>query len=69
MLYITVVTAPYLDPLTSFVQHYGLMVLGAVLVLAALTGRKFGPFALIPLVIGLGICVAGAAHLFPLVGK
>ena len=60
-----VVTAPYLQPLLDFGQNYGLMVVGAMLVLAALQGRKFGPFALVSLVIGLGIVIAGAAHHFP----
>lgn len=64
-----VVTAPYLDPLLAFGQQYGLMVVGAILVLAALSGRKFGPLAIVPLVIGLGIVVAGAAHLIPGLGK
>ena len=59
------VTAPYLDPLLAFARQYGLMVIGAILVLLALSGRKFGPFAIIPLVIGLGIIVAGAARLIP----
>jgi hypothetical protein len=69
MMSFTFVTAPYLDPLIAFAHQYGLMVGGAVLVLTALSGRKFGPLALIPLVIGLGICVAGAARLLPLGGK
>lgn len=68
MLHINIVTAPYLDPLFAFANNYGLMVVGAVLVLVALSGRKFGPLSLVPLVIGLGICVAGAARLFPLAG-
>lgn len=63
-----VVTAPYLDPLIAFGRQYGLMVAGAILVLAALSGRKFGPLALVPLVIGLGIVVAGAARLMPVIG-
>lgn len=61
----TVVTAPYLDPLLAFAKNYGLMVVGAMLVLGALQGRKFGPLAFIPLGLGLGIVVAGAAHHFP----
>lgn len=65
MPHITFVTAPYFDPLLAFAKDYGLMVAGAVLVLAALAGRKFGPFALVPLVIGLGIVVAGAARFLP----
>lgn len=69
MLHMTFVTAPYLDPLLAFAKSYGLMVVGAVLVLAALSGRKFGPLSLVPLVIGLGICVAGAARFLPLAGK
>lgn len=64
-----VVTAPYLQPLLDFGRNYGLMVVGAMLVLAALRGRKFGPAAFIPLVIGLGIVIAGAAHHFPGWGK
>jgi hypothetical protein len=65
MLHIDFVTAPYLDPLLAFAQNYGLMVAGAVLTLIALSGRKFGPLALVPLVIGLGIVVAGAARFLP----
>lgn len=68
MLSIHFVTAPYLDPLLAFAKNYGLMVAGAVLVLMALSGRKFGPLALVPLVIGLGIVVAGAARLMPVIG-
>lgn len=64
-MHVTIVTAPYLEPLRAFAQQYGLMVVGAMLVLAALQGRKFGPLTLVPLVIGLGIVVAGAAHHFP----
>jgi len=60
-----IVTAPYLEPLLAFARQYGLMVVGAILVLASLSGRKFGPLALIPLVIGLGIIISGAAHLVP----
>lgn len=69
MLHIDFVTAPYFDPLLAYAKEYGLMVAGAVLALAALGGRKFGPLSLIPLVIGLGICVAGAARFLPLAGK
>lgn len=61
----SIVTAPYLQPILDFGRNYGLMVVGAMLVLSALQGRKFGPFALLPLVIGLGIVIAGAAHHFP----
>lgn len=68
-MYNVVVTAPYLDPLIAFGQQYGLVVVGAILVLAALSGRKFGPLALVPLVIGLGIVVAGAARLIPWWGR
>lgn len=68
-MYTAVVTAPYLDPLIAFGQQYGLVVAGAILVLAALSGRKFGPLALVPLVIGLGIVVAGAARLIPWWGR
>ena len=69
MLHITFVTAPYFAPLLAFAESYGVIVAGAILVLAALSGRKFGPLSLVPLVIGLGICVAGAARFLPLVGK
>lgn len=69
MLHINIVTAPYLDPLIAFGHQYGLMVAGAILVLAALSGRKFGPLAIVPLVLGLGIVVAGAARLIPFGGK
>lgn len=65
MLNVTFVTAPYLDPLLAFAKNYGLMVFGAIVLLSALSGRKFGPLALIPLVIGLGIVVAGAARFLP----
>lgn len=69
MLHVTLVTAPYLTPLLDFVHNYGLMVIGAFLVLVAFAGRKFGPLALLPLVLGLGIVLSGAAHLLPFVGK
>ena len=65
MLHVTIVTAPYLEPLLAFTNQYGLMVIGAVIVLAALAGRKFGPFALVPLVLGLGIVLSGAARFLP----
>ena len=65
MLHVTLDTAPYLPPLLAFVHSYGLMVIGACLVLAAFAGRKFGPLALLTLVAGLGIVLSGAAHLFP----
>lgn len=63
------VTAPYLAPLLAFINQYGLMVIGGVFALSALTGRKFGPFALIPLVLGLGIVLSGAARFLPIGGK
>ncbi len=65
MIHVTLDTAPYLAPLLAFTHSYGMMVIGAFLVLTAFSGRKFGPFALLPLVIGLGIVLSGAAHLFP----
>lgn len=65
MYHVTLVTGPYLEPLLAFVNQYGLMVIGAVIVLTALAGRKFGPLALIPLVFGLGIVLSGAARLLP----
>ncbi len=62
-------TTPYLDPLVAFTNQYGLMILGAFLLLVSFQGRRFGPFALFPLVIGLGLVMAGAAHLIvPLAG-
>ncbi len=69
MLHVTLVTAPYLAPLLAFANQYGLMVIGAFIVLVAFTGRKFGPLALFPLVIGLGIVLSGAARFLPLAGK
>lgn len=69
MLHVTLVTAPYLTPLLAFIRDYGMMVIGAFLVLVAFVGRKFGPLALLPLVFGLGIVLSGAAHLLPLAGK
>ncbi len=69
MVHITLDTAPYLTPLLAFVHSYGMMVIGAFLVLVAFAGRKFGPLALLPLVLGLGIVLSGAAHLLPFVGK
>ncbi|MBI2984302.1 MAG: hypothetical protein HYY50_01630 [Candidatus Kerfeldbacteria bacterium] len=69
-IHLELVTAPYLAPLQAFVTQYGLMVLGALLLLGAFSGRRIGPLALITLVLGLGLVVAGAAHLFvPLVGR
>lgn len=65
MLQVTLVTGPYLEPLLAFVNQYGMMVIGAVILLAALAGRKFGPLALIPLVLGLGIVLSGAARFLP----
>lgn len=65
MLHIELVTAPYLEPLLAFINQYGLMVIGAVVLLAALAGRKFGPLALVPLVLGLGIVLSGAARFLP----
>lgn len=65
MLNITLDTAPYLTPLLAFVHSYGMMVIGGFLVLIALSGRKFGPFALFPLVIGLGIVLSGVARFLP----
>lgn len=62
---ITLDTAPYLTPLLAFVHSYGMMVIGAFLVLIALTGRKFGPLAIFPLVIGLGIVLSGVARFLP----
>jgi hypothetical protein len=61
----TLETAPYLTPLLAFAHSYGMMVLGAFLVLVALTGRKFGPLAIFPLVIGLGIVLSGVARFLP----
>ena len=64
-MHVTFVTAPYLPAVVDFIHNYGLMVGGAMLVLASLQGRKFGPLSFVPLVIGLGIVIAGAAHHFP----
>lgn len=62
---LTIETDQYLAPLLAFTHSYGMMVIGAFLVLTAFSGRKFGPFSLLPLVFGLGIILSGAAHLFP----
>lgn len=66
---VTIETTSYLAPLLAFTHTYGMMVLGAFLVLVAFAGRKFGPLALFPLVLGLGIVLSGAAHLLPGMGK
>lgn len=66
---LTIETGQYLAPLLAFAHSYGMMVIGACLVLTAFSGRKFGPLALLPLVFGLGIVLSGAAHLLPLVGR
>lgn len=65
MFSITLDTAPYLTPLLAFIHSYGMMVIGAFIVLVALSGRKFGPLALLPLVIGLGIVLSGVARFLP----
>ncbi len=65
MFNITLDVAPYLAPLKAFIHSYGMMVIGAFLVLVALSGRKFGPFALLPLVLGLGIVLSGVARFLP----
>lgn len=63
-------TASYVEPLVQFTNQYGLMVVGAFLLLTSFQGRRFGPFALVPLVIGLGLVMSGAAHLVaPLMGR
>lgn len=62
--------APFLEPLLAFAQHYGLMVLGAMIVMTAFGGRKLGPLGLIILLLGLGVVIAGASHLaLPVLGK
>jgi|GEM_PF-2980527 len=61
----TIDTVPYLTPLLAFTHSYGMMVLGTFLVLIALTGRKFGPLAIFPLVLGLGIVLSGVARFLP----
>lgn len=62
-------TASYIDPLVAFTNEYGLMVVGAFVLLMSFEGRRFGPLALIPLVLGLGLVMVGAAHLVvPLMG-
>lgn len=58
-----VVTTPYVEPLVAFANEYGLMVIGALLLLASFSGRRFGPLALVPMLVGLGLVIAGAAHL------
>lgn len=58
-----VVTTPYLQPLVAFTNQYGMMVLGAFVLLVSFQGRRFGPLALLPMLIGLGLVMAGAAHL------
>lgn len=65
MIQVHLVTSPYLDPVLEFINQYGMMVIGAVILLSALGGRKFGPLALIPLVLGLGIVLSGAARFLP----
>ena len=63
-------TTPYLAPLVAFANEYGLLVIGAFLLRVSFSGRRFCPLALLPLVLGLGLVLAGAAHLvFPLVGR
>ena len=65
-----VVTTPYVQSLVAFTNNYGLMVLGAMMLLASFSGRRFGPLALLPLVLGLGLVLSGAAHLLlPLWGQ
>ena len=63
-------TTPYTGPLVAFINEYGLMLIGAFLLLASFQGRRLGPLALIPLVLGLGLFLAGAANLFvPWLGR
>ena len=63
-------TTPYTGPLVNFINEYGLMIVGAFLLLSSFQGRRFGPLALIPLVLGLGLFMAGPANLVvPLVGR
>ena len=65
-----VVTTPYIEPLVAFINDYGMLVLGAFVLLVSFSGRRMGPLALIPMVIGLGLVMAGAAHLMlPLLAK
>jgi len=56
------VVTPFLEPLLAFARSYGMMVLGAMLVLAGIRASRLGPISFLILVIGLGIVVAGIAR-------
>ena len=63
-------TTPYTGPLVAVINEYGLMLIGAFLLLISFQGRRFGPLALLPLVLGLGLFMVGAANLLvPLWGR
>lgn len=58
-----IVTTPYIQPLVAFVNDYGMMVLGAMVLMISFSSRRFGILHMVPMVIGLGLVMAGAAHL------